>query len=156
MLLPMPFSDVLVTQRSTLELTVMSSWRDPDPLSAAAGRVARLALAVAGLGEVDVGAALSGTPGGAAAADLAGELARVLPCPPQPDRTAAGRPLAQYLDALRDAAQAVYYCRRVQHAAGGCWFSIQGPRHDVCGRILVTAHLLDAAPQRADQTGAPR
>lgn len=141
MLYPMPFSDLLVTERLPLGLTVTSSWRDPDPLCAAAGRVARLAHAVAGLEQVDVAEALRGFPGAAAAADLAGELARVLPSPPgQPDLEAA--PVAAYLHALGDAARAVYYCRRVQHPAGGCWFSVQGPQHDVCGRILVTAHIL--------------
>lgn len=47
---------------------------------------------------------------------------------------------AAYLDALCDAAGAVYFCRRVEHASGRCWFSTQGPEADLCGRVLVAGH----------------
>ncbi|MGI8574406.1 MAG: hypothetical protein ACR2MA_03480 [Egibacteraceae bacterium] len=54
-----------------------------------------------------------------------------------------GGELAQrYLEALRDAAGAVHYCRTVQHTSRSCWFSTAGPGAGLCGRVLIAAHRL--------------
>ena len=86
---------------------------------------------------------LAGVSGGAEACRLALDLAERAPAcslqiPPAPDIP------QRYLDALREAAGAVYFCRRVQHAGGRCWFSTAGPDDDLCGRVLAAAHA--AAP----------
>lgn len=59
---------------------------------------------------------------------------------PRPDRL-----VRAYLDALRDAAMAVYFCRRVEHASNHCWFSPAGPAADLCGRVLDAGHRCAAA-----------
>lgn len=51
---------------------------------------------------------------------------------------------AAYLHALCDAAGAVYFCRRVEHASGRCWFSTEGPAADLCGRVLAAGHRCSA------------
>lgn len=77
----------------------------------------------------------------AAAASLVPALARAdVPgicgeeAPPGPDLAAS------YLRALCDAAGAVYFCRRVEHASDRCWFSADGPSADICGRVLAEGH----------------
>lgn len=79
-----------------------------------------------------------------AAASLARELS-FADVPQGPHIDASDAELAQtYLQALCDAAGAVYFCRRVEHASGGCWFSVEGPQADVCGRVLATGHSCSA------------
>lgn len=51
-------------------------------------------------------------------------------------------PVTAYVRALRDAAGAVYYCRRLAHASEKCWFSPTGPAADRCGSVLAVAHRL--------------
>lgn len=88
---------------------------------------------------------LAELPAGTLGCDLAAELARharplaTVSAPPaaSPQQTAAA-----YLDALRAACGAVYFCRRVAHASGHCLFSCDGPGIDVCGRLLAAAHRL--------------
>ncbi len=46
----------------------------------------------------------------------------------------------EYMNALVEAADAVYFCRRSAHAGGHCWFSEGGPDDDLCGRVLTVAH----------------
>lgn len=76
-----------------------------------------------------------------AAAALAPELS-VADVPDLPEDTAldAGGLAASYLRALCSAAGAVYFCRRVEHASGRCWFSVRGPDADLCGRVLTAGH----------------
>jgi len=126
-------------------------------------RVARLAYAVLVLRTGDRAALTAGfaeTPGGPAAQALGEDLARVFPLgwTPAGDRRARrrGDPVAEYLDALQGAAEAVGHCRRVEHAAGRCWFSCEGPEGDACGRVLTVAALLGRRPQRSVHTGTPR
>lgn len=75
------------------------------------------------------------------AAALAAELS-VADVPDLPgDPTLSPSDLAaDYLRALCSAAGAVYFCRRVEHASGRCWFSVQGPAADLCGRVLAAGH----------------
>ncbi|MEX2620618.1 MAG: hypothetical protein WD250_10395 [Egibacteraceae bacterium] len=66
---------------------------------------------------------------------------------PDSGETARGEPAdlaAAYLHALCDAAGAVYFCRRVEHASGRCWFSTEGPVADLCGRVLAAGHRCSA------------
>lgn len=83
---------------------------------------------------------LAGRPGGAAACRLAVDLAAQAPDSDLRIPSGADVP-ERYLAALRDAAGAVYYCRRVLHAGGSCWFSAAGPGDELCGRVLAVAHL---------------
>jgi hypothetical protein len=85
---------------------------------------------------------LSGGRGGADACDLAAALAASAP-EGAPAPAGGSADLAdRYLRALRDAAPAVYYCRRVLHPSGRCWFSTGGPDADLCGRVLSLSHRL--------------
>ncbi|HVM12953.1 MAG TPA: hypothetical protein VM287_01300 [Egibacteraceae bacterium] len=91
-----------------------------------------------------------------AAATLARELAVAdVPEMPRPEDTEEELADA-YLDALSDAAGAVYFCRRVEHASGGCWFSAEGPEADVCGRVLAVGHRCSSPRQPNAATRAPR
>ena len=45
-----------------------------------------------------------------------------------------------YMNALVEAAEAVYFCRRIAHPGGRCWFTEAGANPDVCGRVLTVAH----------------
>lgn len=75
------------------------------------------------------------------AAGLAAELAAAdVPDGPRPAILDASDLAATYLHALCSAAGAVYFCRRVEHASGRCWFSPEGPRTDLCGRVLAAGH----------------
>lgn len=121
-----------------------------DQLVAAQVRVARLAVLAravsAHTGDTDVRSAFEELPGGRRARTLAGDLAAELPLAVDPVRSRvvlSGADLvATYADVLRHAAGAVYYCRRVQHAVGSCWFSVHGADHDVCGQVLAVSHCL--------------
>lgn len=81
---------------------------------------------------------LVGVEGGPAACRLATDLAALAPATNL--QVSGGDLPARYLAALREAAGAVYFCRRVQHAGGACWFSARGPADDLCGRVLAVAH----------------
>jgi hypothetical protein len=96
---------------------------------------------------------LADVPGGAEACRLAVDLARL----PVGEHGAA-RALrvdsrreeiaGQYLHSVRGAAGAVYFCQRVQHLMGECWFSTdERPGQDLCARTLGLAHLLRRAPR---------
>ncbi|HVM00376.1 MAG TPA: hypothetical protein VM324_13875 [Egibacteraceae bacterium] len=75
------------------------------------------------------------------AAGLATELSAAdVPHLPRIGRTDARTLAADYLEALCGAAGAVYFCRRIEHASGRCWFSVQGPGADLCGRVLAAGH----------------
>lgn len=75
------------------------------------------------------------------ARNLATELSYAdVPDVPRIGRVDAGQLAGAFLDALCEAAGAVYFCRRVEHASGRCWFSTQGPDADVCGRVLSAGH----------------
>ncbi len=115
----------------------------PPSAVAAAQIVERLgALARALVMEDEAGEALDGIPGWLAAQALAAELAGQTRG--QAVTVLSGMELAwRYMEALRDAAGAVHYCRTVQHASRSCCFSIAGPRAGLCGRVLVAAHRLD-------------
>jgi hypothetical protein len=126
----------------------------------ARARITRLAVQARALADA-VPADFPGHPDAQEAAALARMLATTAPGPaaqepaPAADRAAMAR---AYLEALREAADAVYYCRKVQHPAGSCWFSVAGPEADVCGRVLALTHRLcstGAERQRDDHTGAP-
>ena len=99
-------------------------------------------LAVAARAYVDHGACgpscrLAARTGSHEACELARRLAEhAPPVPRAPD------PVRGYVRALRDAAHAVYYCRRVAHASGQCWFSPDGPAQGRCRRVLAIAHRL--------------
>jgi len=122
----------------------------PDVLISSSGAVARLAVTATAVARAahdpELAAALSEVPGGASAQDLAADLARSLPLGAARNRpviTVRGEALAQaYLAAIRSASGAVYHCKRVQHAAGSCWFSVRGPDEDQCGHVLAVAHRL--------------
>lgn len=76
-----------------------------------------------------------------AAAALAEELCQVdVPDYPAVGVHTAAQIVERYEQALWDAAGAVYYCRRTEHASGRCLFSAAGPAADVCGRVLVAGH----------------
>lgn len=120
-----------------------------DVLTKAQGRVAVLAAAARALAAAPEApaatAALANQAGGTAALLLADDLLDALPLAPVGRGRVAGSGAALaggYVDALRQAASAVYYCRTVQHPAGCCWFSVHGPEDDLCGRVLVTVHRL--------------
>ncbi len=72
------------------------------------------------------------------ACDLAHDLAELAP----PVITSTPDPVLAYTQALREAAHAVYYCRRVAHASGQCWFSPAGSYVQLCGSVLALAHRL--------------
>lgn len=133
-----------------IDLTVHPEDRPTDRLVDAQARVARLAVAARALAAApqtpEVSAAFDRVPGVERARRLVPVLAGLLPLA---GGAAAARPasaagaatlVADYLDALRRCCGAVYYCRRVQHVAGTCWFSIHGPEDDVCGRVLAATH----------------
>ena len=124
--------------------------RPSDQLDNARARIARLAVSARPLAEATPDY-FAGLPYADEAAALARELAVVAPGPGrlEPPLPSSDRPVAvlAYLQALRDAASAVYYCRRVSHPAGSCWFSVTGPDADVCGRVLALTHCLRAALQ---------
>lgn len=107
-----------------------------DQIVAARTRVVRL---------VTAARPVASSPGASAAcppeaASLARELVDA-DVPEVPRVEASDAELAQdYLHALREAAGAVYFCRRVEHASGGCWFSVDGPQADVCGHVLAIGH----------------
>lgn len=121
-----------------------------DQLVAAQVRVARLAVLVRALAPViedpTVARALATARGGRRAGRLVPLLAAELPLAADPARSRiapSGADLVEaYTDALRHAAGAVYYCRRVQHATGACWFSVHGAEYGVCGPVLAVAHCL--------------
>ncbi len=85
--------------------------------------------------------------GGVAACRLALDLSRRAPATKalDLDPTVVAE---RYVAALRDAAPATYFCRRVVHAGGQCWFSVHGPADDLCGRVLAAGHGLSAFAQR--------
>ena len=89
----------------------------------------------------ELGAVLGPAPQRRRARQLAEDLAREGPSGP-----AAKAPrddlATAYLDALEQAAHAVYHCRRVRHASGECWFAADGPGRDLCGQVLLVAHAL--------------
>ncbi|MGH8909732.1 MAG: hypothetical protein ACRD0K_25385 [Egibacteraceae bacterium] len=70
------------------------------------------------------------------ACELAHDLAELAP----PAVTATPDPITAYTQALREAAHAVYYCRRFAHAGGQCWFSPAEPGLQRCRRVLTAAH----------------
>jgi hypothetical protein len=72
------------------------------------------------------------------ACELAHNLAELAP----PIVTAIPDPVLAYTQALREAAHAVYYCRRVAHASGQCWFSPPESYVQLCGSVLAFAHRL--------------
>lgn len=75
------------------------------------------------------------------AAALVGQLSAVdVPELPRDPTLSPSDLTSDYLRALCSAAGAVYFCRRVEHASGRCWFSVQGPAADVCGRVLAAGH----------------
>ncbi len=120
-----------------------------DVLTDAQVRVAHLAAAARALAAAPEApaatAALASRTGGTAALLLADDLLDALPLAPVGRGRIAGSGAALaggYVEAVREAASAVYYCRTVQHPAGCCWFSVHGPDDDLCGRVLVTAHRL--------------
>ena len=83
--------------------------------------------------------ALDAVPGGRAACELARAFV------PRPAPTHPGGATSRYLTALAHAAASVYYCRRVAHPAGTCWFGAPlglEPGADGCGRVLAAAHAL--------------
>lgn len=111
-----------------------------DQIVAARMRVVRL---------VSAARPLVSSPGASAACPPAAtSLARELvfaDVPEMPRVDASDAELAEtYMHALCDAAGAVYFCRRVEHASGGCWFSVEGPQADVCGRVLAISHSCSA------------
>lgn len=83
--------------------------------------------------------ALDGVPGGRAACELARAFA------PHSDTAGEGG-TARYLAALGHAPAAVYYCRKVAHPTGACWFApplgVLPAADDLCARVLATAHAL--------------
>lgn len=138
-----------------IDLTVHPEDRPTDRLVDAQARVARLAVAARALAAAPqtpaVSAAFDRVPGADRARELVPVLAGLLPLAGAPagarsgtaattGATGAETLVADYLDALRRCCGAVYYCRRVQHVVGTCWFSIRGPEDDVCGRVLAAAH----------------
>lgn len=51
-----------------------------------------------------------------------------------------------YLHALRGAESAIFYCQRVQHFMGECWFSTpEVSGEDLCARTMAVAHTLAGA-----------
>lgn len=92
--------------------------------------------------------ALADIPGGQEACRLAGELAwlPVAETREAPPSRAGTRPeeVAQlYVQALRNALGAVFYCQRVQHLMGDCWFSGEDrPGEALCARTLAITHVL--------------
>lgn len=123
-----------------------------DQLVAAQMRVARLAVlarAVAASDDPELRTAFESMRGGRRALALARHLADELPLAVDPRRPRVGLSAADlaatYADVVRHAAGAVYYCRRVQHATGACWFSVHGADHDVCGEVLAVSHCLGEA-----------
>lgn len=108
-----------------------------DRIVAAQTLVARLATAARGF--IAAGACVHAADD--QACDLAVELAALpVGTTPEPGR---GDAEITYLRALRDAAGAVYYCRRVQHPGGRCWFDAEGEDHDdLCGQVLALTHRL--------------
>lgn len=79
------------------------------------------------------------------AATLVGELCMAdVPDGGETGRSEPADLAAAYLHALCDAAGAVYFCRRVEHASGRCWFSTEGPAADLCGRVLAAGHRCSA------------
>lgn len=81
---------------------------------------------------------LAGVLGSHEACRLASDLAELAP----PTVTATPDPVATYIRALREAVYAVYYCRRIAHAGGQCWFSPADPDAQWCARVLALAHRL--------------
>lgn len=77
--------------------------------------------------------ALEGVPNGRELCDLALTLTKDDTIPRRVPKATE-----RYLQALREAGPAVYYCRRFAHPAGTCWFVPQGD----CGRVLAAAHRL--------------
>ena len=112
-----------------------------SPEALAARLVALARLVAASPPSTDHGCALGPTPEARRACELAAELAAQAPLGPQADVPPEGLASA-YLAALQDAAQAVYLCRRLEHASGHCWFDASGPQRDLCGHVLVAAHAL--------------
>ncbi|HWB72018.1 MAG TPA: hypothetical protein VG452_07355 [Egibacteraceae bacterium] len=89
------------------------------------------------------GCQLDDVPGGRQACELLADLARLVPPDAAVHASRTGRELARrYLQAIRDASGAVYFCRRVEHACGRCWFSPEGPGADVCAAVLAVSHRL--------------
>lgn len=121
-----------------------------DALISSSGAVARLAVTAWAVAEAsedqELAQAFSAAPGGTAAQALAADLARSLPLVAARNRpriSLQGEALAKaYLGAIRSASGAVYHCKRVQHTAGSCWFSVRGPHDDQCGQVLAVAHHL--------------
>jgi len=121
-----------------------------DQLVAAQVRVARLAVLARAVDadpdDAEVRIAFESIRGGRRARALAHQLAAELPLAVDPGRSRVGLSgadlAATYADVVRHAAGAVYYCRRVQHATGACWFSVHGADHDVCGQVLAVSHCL--------------
>lgn len=108
-----------------------------DQIVAARHLVSRLVSAARPVAQSSDAAALCPT----AAAALVGELASAdVYTPPTAVPSDATVLAAAYLQALCAAAGAVYFCRRVEHASGRCWFSVLGPDADLCGRVLAAGH----------------
>lgn len=78
----------------------------------------------------------------ALAADLGAATAQTSAQAP-PDLHAAAQ---RVLDALADIGPAVYWCRRLRHPVGGCWFGIGGDSAG-CAALLRLSHRLDEAPR---------
>lgn len=109
---------------------------------ATATRLVALARAlVASQPRVDLGCALGTAPEAHRACELAAELDAQGPAGAPADVPADQVPAA-YMAALQGAAQAVYLCRRVEHASGHCLFDAAGPQRDLCGHVLLVAHAL--------------
>jgi hypothetical protein len=139
--------------RAAGALTIASARTAGDPLAEGAAAAADLGRTAAALVELHGDGCdhdpcrLAGRPGGAQACDLAADLAAGVPRSPLPaagHRRGVTDPATRYLRALRESAGAVYYCRRVEHPTGRCWFSAQGPESGLCGKVLAVSHRLAA------------
>lgn len=112
----------------------------------AVGILRRAARALVMDDRLETRAAFDAIPRGNQACVLVDELAAAMPGgesdPPVRCAHPAQEYVLAYVQALRQASTAVYFCRRIQHPAGSCWFSVHGPAHDLCGRVLSTAHRL--------------
>lgn len=136
-------------------LTVQPQDCEDDPLAAARARVGRLTEAARDfVADARPGRHLPGVepltvsaPGWGAVTALAAELCGTHG-PVAGHCDASCTDTQEYLDALQAAATAVYYCRRIQHPAGRCWFSPLGPEADVCGHVLAAAHAIGVPPHR--------
>ena len=87
--------------------------------------------------------ALETLPGGRDACRLARELAWLPVAEAGEHHRTGGKPdevALHYVSALRGASGAVFYCQRVQHLMGECWFTTpELPGEGLCARTLAIA-----------------